>query len=126
MLKGLHHIAIIVSCEEALDFYKKLGFKELSREYNEAKNYTCLFYRDDNDITLELFIKDGGDHQNNPETRGLRHVSFLVDNVDEVIELLKDYEVQKSYTMENGKRIVFIFDYDKQPIEFAEIGSINV
>ncbi len=126
MLKGLNHIAIIVSCEEALDFYKKLGFKELSREYKKEKNHTVMFYRDDNGITLEIFIKDGPDHQNNPETRGLRHISFDVENVDEIIDVLKDYEVQKTYVMENGKRIVFIFDYDKQPIEFAEIGSIKI
>lgn len=126
MLKGLNHIALIVSCEEALDFYKKLGFRELSRQYNAEKNYTCLFYRDDNGTTLEIFIKDGPDHQNNPETRGLRHISFDVDDIEELIELLKDYEIQKTYLMENGKRIVFIFDYDKQPVEFAEIGSVSI
>lgn len=126
MVKGLNHIAIIVSCEEALDFYKRLGFKELSREVKVDKGYTCLFFRDDNDITLEIFIKDGLDHMNNPETRGLRHVSFDVEDAEKVENLLVGYEVQKRYTMPNGKKIVFIYDYDKQPVEFAEIGSVNI
>lgn len=126
MVKGLNHIALIVSCEEALDFYKRLGFKELSREYKADKNYTCLFYRDDNGITLEIFIKDGPDHMNSPETRGLRHISFDIDSAEEIEKILEGYEVQKRYTMPNGKKIVFIYDYDKQPIEFAEIGSVNI
>ena len=126
MIKSLNHIAIIVSCEEALDFYLRLGFKEISREVKPEKGYTCLFFRDEHGITLEIFIKDGPDHMNNPETRGLRHVSFDIDSAEEIEKLLEGYEVQKRYTMPNGKKIVFIYDYDKQPVEFAEIGSVNV
>ena len=63
---------------------------------------------------------------NNPESRGLRHVSFDIDSTEEIEKLLEGYEVQKRYTMPNGKKIVFIYDYDKQPVEFAEIGSVNV
>ena len=126
LLKSLNHIAIIVSCEEALDFYRKLGFKEIERIYFEDKNYTRIFMRNEGGITLEMFIKDGGPHNNNPESRGLRHVSFDIESIEEIKEVLKDYGVQKTYVMENGKKIVFIYDYDKQPIEFAEIGSIEL
>ena len=31
MFQGLDHIAIIVSSEESVDFYKKLGFQEIDR-----------------------------------------------------------------------------------------------
>lgn len=126
ILKSLNHIAIIVSCEEALNFYRLIGFEEIQRIHFEDKNYTRIFMRNESGITLEMFIKEGGPHNNNPESRGLRHVSFDIDNIDEIKEVLKDYEVQKTYVMDNGKRIVFIYDYDKQPIEFAEIGSVEL
>ena len=126
LLKSVNHIAIIVSCEEALDFYRKIGFEEIERIRFEEKNYTRIFMRNEAGITLEMFIKEGGPHMNNPESRGLRHVSFDIESAEEIVKVLEGYEVQKTYVMDNGKKIVFIYDYDKQPIEFAEIGSVQI
>ena len=72
----LNHIAIIVSREEGLDFYKTLGFKEVSREVR-PENHDELIYLSDGLLTLEIY-KDSTHPKRvtNPEAYGLRIFAF--------------------------------------------------
>lgn len=49
----LDHIALIVSKEENLAFYKKLGFKEKNRI---ERGYDTVVFMENNSIALEIFI----------------------------------------------------------------------
>ena len=105
----LNHIAIIVSSEEGVAFYKTFGFKELSREVR-PENHDVLIYLSNGLITLEIY-KDST-HPNrltNPEAYGLRHLCFQVEDIG------KDYKTDK-----NGK-FKFIYDPDGLPIEIREV-----
>ena len=105
----LNHIAIIVSSETGVDFYKELGFKEKSRELR-PESHDELIYLSDGLITLEIY-KDPTHPKRitNPEAYGLRHLCFQVEDVGD------DYKVDK-----NGK-YRFIYDPDGLPIEIREI-----
>ena len=120
MISGINHVALIVSKEECLHFYKKLGFTETSRLNRPEKN-DVLIMMENGDAVLEVFIRpDAPLRLCKPEAYGCRHIAFDVDNVEDILELLKDYECQKIRTTETGRRFVFISDMDHQPVEFME------
>ena len=120
MLNGINHVALIVSKEECLDFYKKLGFIEKSRVFREDKN-DYLIMMENGTAVLEVFLKDDAPLRLcKPEAYGCRHIAFNVDDVDEILELLKDYDCQKIRYNDEGKRFVFVNDLDNQPVEFME------
>ena len=120
MINGINHVALIVSKEECLDFYKKLGFKETSREFRADKN-DYLIMMENKDAVLEVFIRqDAPLRLCKPEAYGCRHIAFDVDNLEEILEILKDYECQSIRTSSTGRRFVFVNDLDNQPVEFLE------
>ena len=121
MLKGINHVALIVSGEETIDFYRKLGFKEISRKFREDKN-DYLIMMSDSHSTLEVFLREDAPARHcKPEAYGCRHIAFDVECLEDVIETLKDYEQQKIRVTETGQRLVFITDPDGQPVEFLEV-----
>lgn len=115
---GLDHIALIVSSEDSLDFYKKLGFRE--RKRIERPYDTVLFMRCGL-VILEIFIDPKHpERASNPEAKGLRHVAFTVENLDEMTEILKCEEIRTDWF---GRRFTFTKDPDGQPIELKEQNS---
>lgn len=111
----LDHIAIIISKEEHLAFYKKLGFKETDRFPRE--NDTVVFM-ENNGIVLEIFIDPNHPQRlSNPEPSGLWHFALAVDDFDTFI---KDFECEEIQTNWFGQRLTFTRDPDGQPVEFME------
>ena len=53
-----------------------------------------------------------------PEALGLRHIAFVVENLDEV---MRDVECEEIRTDWFGRRFTFCRDYDGQPIELKEM-----
>lgn len=111
----LDHIALIVSKEENLSFYKKLGFKEKNRI---ERGYDTVVFMDNNSIVLEIFIDTNHPKRvTNPEAMGLRHIAFVVDCLEEV---MKNVECEEIRTDWFGRRFTFTKDLDGQPIELKE------
>ncbi len=73
---GLDHIAIIVSSEETLLFYEKLGFREKQRF---ERSYDTVVFMECGGITLEIFINPKHPERViDPEAKGLRHIALTV------------------------------------------------
>ena len=109
----LDHTALIVSSEECLRFYEKLGFKETNRF---ERSYDIVVFMENDGIVLEIFIDPNHPERvNEPEAKGLRHVAFAVKSLDEI-----DVECEEIRTDWFGRRFTFCRDYDVQPIEFKE------
>lgn len=111
----LDHIALIASSEESLRFYEKLGFTESKRI---ERSYDTVVFMQCEQIVLEIFIdpkhsKRGSD----PEANGLRHIAFLIENLEEVMKLVKCEEIRTDWF---GDRFTFAKDPDGQPIELKE------
>ena len=111
----LDHIALIVSAEENLAFYEKLGFKEKSRI---ERGYDTVVFMENGTLLLEVFIDPNHPARvTNPEALGLRHIAFVVESLDEV---MRDVECEGIRTDWFGRRFTFTKDPDGQPIELKE------
>ena len=110
---SLDHIALIASSMDSLLFYKTLGFKETKRFERE---YDTVVFMECNNIFLEIFVDPNHPERvSNPETKGLRHIAFSVENLDDL-----NIEHEKIRTDWFGRRFTFIKDPDGQPIEIKE------
>lgn len=115
---GLDHIALIVSSEKSIRFYENLGFKEIERI---QRTYDAVVFMECGQITLEIFIDPNHPERiTNPETKGLRHIAFTVDNLEET---MKAVECEKVKTDWFGRKFTFTKDPDGQPIELIERGE---
>lgn len=112
---GLDYIALIVSSEESLRFYEKLGFtesKRIERPYNTVVLMQCK------QIVLEIFIDPRHPKRfSEPEANGLRHIAFLVENLEEVMKLVECEEIRTDWF---GAKFTFTKDPDGLPIELNE------
>ena len=116
---GLDHIALIVSWEDSLDFYKKLGFRESKRI---ERPYDTVVFMEGGQAVLEIFIDPNHpERATGPEAKGLRHIAFTVENLDQIAEILDCEEIRTDWF---GRRFTFTKDPDGQPIELKENRSI--
>lgn len=82
MVQELDHIALIVSSEDSLRFYEKLGFRETERF---ERSYDIVVFMTCGKITLEIFVDPNHPERvNGPEAKGLRHVAVTVDKIEDL------------------------------------------
>ena len=111
----LDHIALIVSKEENLAFYKKLGFIEKNRI---ERGYDTVVFMENNSIVLEIFVDPNHPERvSGPEALGLRHIAFVVESLEEVMSVVQCEEIRTDWF---GRRFAFTKDPDGQPIELKE------
>lgn len=114
----LDHIALIVSSEQSIQFYRELGFKETKRI---ERSYDTVVFMQCGQVSLKIFIDPKHPERvTGPEAKGLRHISFLVDNLAEVMKVV---ECEKIRTEWFGRKFTFTKDPDGQPIELIERGE---
>ena len=112
---SLDHIASIISSEESLKFYEKLGFTESKRI---ERSYDTVVFMQCEQIVLEIFIAPKHPKRvSDPEVNGLRHIAFLVENLEEVMKHVECEEIQTDWF---GVKFTFTKDPDGQPIELKE------
>lgn len=125
-LNKLHHIAIICSdYDKSKRFYTEvLGFEVKNEVYREARQSYKLDLSLNGEYLIELFsFPNPPKRPTNPESTGLRHIAFEVDNVEECVKLLieKGIKVEAVRVDEyTNKKFSFLFDPDNLPIEIYE------
>jgi glyoxylase I family protein len=125
-IKAIHHIAILTDdYERSKAFYTGvLGFEIISETYREERKSYKLDLAINGLYQVELFsFPDYRERASYPEAKGLRHLAFLVDDVESAAKELKEkgVEVQDIRTDElTGKRFVFFYDPNGQPLELYE------
>ena len=123
----IHHIAIICShYEVSKRFYTEiLGLNIIREVYREERQSYKLDLAIGGDYVIELFsFPNPPKRPSRPESCGLRHLAFAVENVEEKrAELL-----QKGLNCEEirideftDKKFFFIADPDDLPLEFYEM-----
>lgn len=116
----IHHIAIICSdYETSKKFYTEvLGLKILREVYRQERDSYKLQY------VIELFsFPNPPKRPSRPESCGLRHLAFSVDNVEEkrVGLMGKKLDCEEIRIDEfTGKKFFFTQDPDDLPLEFYE------
>ena len=124
-LGRIHHVAIIASDYQASkDFYvNKLGLpliREVFRQERQDYILTLLA----GDVEVELFVEGNPPRRvTNPEARGLRHLAFHVEDIEEAVKDLNALGIPTEpirvdpYT---GTRMTFFRDPDQLPLELHE------
>lgn len=115
-MTALDHIAIIISKEENIRFYVRLGFEEIRRI---IRTYDTVIFMKNGNVVLEIFVDPNHpDRLTKPESLGIRHIALTVDNLNDVVKKFDCEPVKKDWF---GRRFTFVKDMDNQPIEINEI-----
>ncbi|ENC6723507.1 VOC family protein [Vibrio harveyi] len=126
MFNAIHHVAIICSdYPTSKHFYTQvLGLKVIAENYREARDSYKLDLALPDGSQVELFSFPGAPNRPSfPEAQGLRHLAFLVDDVDQVKAYLESNEVEvepiriDEFT---GKAFTFFQDPDGLPLEIYQ------
>lgn len=127
MLNKIHHIAIICSDYEiSKNFYVNiLGLEIIKEIFRKERNSYKLDLSLNGNYIVELFsFPNPPKRPSRPESTGLRHLAFEVDNLDLVISYLKAHNIEAEPIRIDeftNKRFTFIADPDDLPIEFYEV-----
>lgn len=126
-LSQMHHIAIIVSdYEKSREFYvEKLGFPIIRENYRPDRGDWKLDLKF-GDAELEIFSRPTAPQRPGwpgQEARGLRHLAFRVENIEQVVKEL----AQKGILCEpirldefTQEKMTFFKDPDGLPLELHE------
>ncbi|CAK6716883.1 putative S-C lyase [Vibrio harveyi] len=126
MFNAIHHVAIICSdYPRSKRFYTEvLGLKVIAENYREARDSYKLDLALPDGSQVELFsFPSAPERPSFPEAQGLRHLAFLVDDVDQVKAYLEsnDVEVEPIRIDEfTGKTFTFFQDPDGLPLEIYQ------
>ncbi len=123
---GIHHVAIICSdYEVSKKFYTEvLGFSIINECFRGERDSYKLDLRVGKNDQVELFsFVNPPQRVSNPEACGLRHLAFVVDDIEEAVSELR----AKGVVVEDirideitGKRFTFFRDPDNLPLEIYE------
>lgn len=116
MIQGIHHVAMIVSSEETVEFYKHLGFQETFRK---MRSYDTIVLLNGHGFELEMFVDSDHPAKEKPEPLGLRHFALKVDNIEATAQELNIAvgEIMLDWV---GKRFCFVSDPDGNAVEMHE------
>mgnify|MGYP003375490558 CR=1 FL=1 len=122
----IHHVAVICSdYEKSKKFYTEiLGFEIEKETYRAERNSYKLDLKVGGIYQIELFsFPNPPERVNRPEARGLRHLSFEIDDIEEAVRYLTEKGVVTEPVRTDeitGKRFTFFTDPDKLPLEIYE------
>jgi glyoxylase I family protein len=125
-LKHIHHVAIIcTNYEQSKHFYVEvLGLTILQEVYRAERQSYKLDLEIAGQYQIELFsFPNPPARPSRPESAGLRHLAFAVDNIKDAVTHLQNHGVitepirVDEYTQ---KRFTFFADPDGLPLELYE------
>jgi len=126
MLRGIHHAAIICSdYAQSKRFYTEtLGLAVIAEHYRAARDSYKLDLALPDGSQIELFSFPAcPPRPSYPEARGLRHLAFRVDSVEQFAARLQGAGIAvepiraDEYT---GRKFTFFADPDDLPLELYE------
>lgn len=128
-LRGTHHVAIICSdYARSRAFYTQtLGLEVLAENYREDRQSWKLDLALPDGTQIELFsFPDAPARASRPEAQGLRHLAFVVDDLDAAKRDLEAHGIAVEdirtdpYTQ---RRFTFFADPDGLPLELYETAA---
>jgi glyoxylase I family protein len=128
-IESIHHIAILTSPElylESKRFYTEiLGFTIVLETFRESRNSYKLDLALNGLYQIELFsFPDYLERASFPESKGLRHLAFAVNNIESSSDWLSENNIRieeiRTDTL-TGKKFLFFYDPNNQPLELYQL-----
>ncbi len=127
-IQSIHHIAILTGnelYESCKRFYTEvLGFTIIGETFREVRNSYKLDLALNGTYQVELFsFPDYAERSSWPEAKGLRHLAFAVDSVEEGYQWLTNHGVRVEMIRVDegtGKKFLFFYDPNGQPLELYQ------
>lgn len=125
-INKIHHVAILTDrYEESKRFYTDLlGFTIINETYREQRDSYKLDLAINGQYCIELFSFPEYKERNTfPESKGLRHLAFAVDDVEKWIDFLRSKSVNVQDVRIDEitlKKFTFFYDPNGQPLELYE------
>ena len=125
-INDIHHVAIICSdYERSKAFYTEvLGFEIIKETYRAERHSYKLDLQVGTHSQIELFsFPNPPERVSRPEARGLRHLAFEVDDLEEAVRHLKAHNIPvEEIRLDSitGKGFTFFPDPDDLPLELYE------
>ncbi|MBK0378787.1 SMU1112c/YaeR family gloxylase I-like metalloprotein [Mucilaginibacter segetis] len=125
-LNKIHHVAVISSDYERSKYFYTviLGLKIIREIYRKERQSYKLDLEVGGQYQIELFsFPEPPNRPSRPEAAGLRHLAFEVDNIDDAVAHINNYEVITEpirIDETTGKRFTFFADPDGLPLELYE------
>ena len=124
-INKIHHVAIICSNYEiSKKFYTEILRLKVIREVYREERESYKLDLEIGDSQIELFsFKNSPERVSYPEARGLRHLAFEVDDIEEAVIYLEGNGVKcepiriDEFTL---RKFTFFEDPDKLPLELYE------
>lgn len=127
MIRSVHHIAIIAgNYQQSKTFYTEvLQLQVIQEIYRAERDSYKLDLGLNGQYIIELFSFPGApERPSRPEARGLRHLAFAVDDLEQSIAAINARGVATEPVRidpHTGKRFTFFADPDGLPLEFYEL-----
>ncbi|MGF1537304.1 MAG: VOC family protein [Elainellaceae cyanobacterium] len=128
-IKSIHHVAIICSDYKwsKLFYTEILGFPVIEETYRAERDSYKLDLKVGDRDRIELFsFPNPPTRPSRPEARGLRHLSFAVEDVEKMVEYLIEQGVDVEPVRVDkitNRKFTFFFDPDELPLEIYEAES---
>lgn len=125
-IKGIHHIAVLTdNYERSKRFYTEiLGFEVIRETYRAERESYKLDLAIAGKYQIELFsFPDFRERSSYPEAKGLRHLAFVVEDVEAAaVELRASGVPTEAVRIDEltNKKFVFFTDPNGQPLELYE------
>jgi glyoxylase I family protein len=128
-IESIHHIAVLTSPElyqESKKFYTEiLGFTIVLETFREARNSYKLDLALNGLYQIELFsFPDYLERASFPESKGLRHLAFGVNEIESSRDWLSKNQVRIEEIRTDsltGKHFLFFYDPNGQPLELYQL-----
>ncbi len=121
-MKYLHTMVRVTDVDRSLDFYKKLGLKEVRRMERPEGRYTLIFLAAPGDEAAQVELTYNWDPEAYGEGRNFGHLAYQVDNIYEVCQRLMDGGVTINRPPRDG-RMAFVRSPDNISIELLQKGG---
>ncbi len=125
-LRAIHHVAIICAdYDRSKALYSEIqGLQIIAENYRADRKSWKLDLALPDGSQIELFSFPGApERPSRPEAQGLRHLAFVVGDIDAVINKLNLHGVSTERVRVDeftGKRFTFFRDPDGLPLELYE------
>jgi lactoylglutathione lyase len=121
-MKYLHTMVRVSDLDASLDFYSRLGLKELSRKEIEKGRFTLVFLAAPGDEDAQVELTWNWDPEDYGEARNFGHLAYAVDDIYKVCNKLMDSGITINRPPRDG-HMAFVRSPDNISIELLQRGE---